>query len=150
VKKIISFFKSEIGLYLFFGILTTLVNIICFQVFGLIFGKSAYLLSNALSWVIAVAFAYVTNKIWVFKSKSWSIDVIKTEMPAFLSARVFSLILEEIGLWLMIDILKFEKFSFEFLSVLITGSLIAKLIMQFIVVLSNYIFSKFLIFRNKK
>lgn len=150
MKKIISFFKSEIGLYLFFGILTTLVNIICFQVFGLIFGKSAYLLSNALSWVIAVAFAYVTNKIWVFKSKSWSIDVIKTEMPAFLSARVFSLILEEIGLWLMIDILKFEKFSFEFLSVLITGSLIAKLIMQFIVVLSNYIFSKFLIFRNKK
>lgn len=150
MKKIISFFKSEIGLYLFFGILTTLVNIICFQVFGLIFGKSAYLLSNALSWVIAVAFAYVTNKIWVLKSKSWSIDVIKTEMPAFLSARVFSLILEEIGLWLMIDILKFEKFSFEFLSVLITGSLIAKLIMQFIVVLSNYIFSKFLIFRNKK
>ena len=150
MRKIISLLKGEIGLYLFFGILTTLVNIICFQVFGLIFGKNAYLLSNAVSWVIAVAFAYVTNKIWVFKSKSWSVDVIKTEMPAFLSARVFSLILEEIGLWLMIDIFKFEKFSFEFLSVLITGSLIAKLIMQVIVVLSNYIFSKFLIFKNKK
>lgn len=150
MRKIISLLKGEIGLYLFFGILTTLVNIICFQVFGLIFGKNAYLLSNAVSWVIAVAFAYVTNKIWVFKSKSWSVDVIKTEMPAFLSARVFSLILEEIGLWLMIDIFKFEKYSFEFLSVLITGSLIAKLIMQVIVVLSNYIFSKFLIFKNKK
>ncbi len=150
MRKIISLLKGEIGLYLFFGILTTLVNIICFQVFGLIFGKNAYLLSNAVSWVIAVAFAYVTNKIWVFKSKSWSVDVIKTEMPAFLSARVFSLILEEIGLWLMIDIFKFEKFSFEFLSVLITGSLIAKLIMQVIVVLSNYIFSKFLIFKDKK
>lgn len=150
MRKIISLLKGEIGLYLFFGILTTLVNIICFQVFGLIFGKNAYLLSNAVSWVIAVAFAYVTNKIWVFKSKSWSVDVIKTEMPAFLSARVFSLVLEEIGLWLMIDILNLGSVSFKLLSFTITGSLIAKLIMQVIVVISNYIFSKFLIFKDKK
>lgn len=150
MKKIISFLKSEIGLYLFFGILTTLVNIICYQIFGFVFGKDAYLLSNAISWVIAVAFAYITNKIWVFESKSWSVDVIKTEMPAFLSARVFSLVLEEIGLWLMIDILNLGSVSFKLLSFTITGSLIAKLIMQVIVVISNYIFSKFLIFKDKK
>ena len=141
--------NKELISYLFFGVLATAVNIICFQIFGWIFWEDAYLLNNILSWIITVAFAYVTNKLWVFESKSWSVNVIKTEILSFMLARVFSLVLEEAGLYLLIDILKFKTFDMKILSFVITGSLIAKVIMQIIVVLSNYLFSKFLIFKKK-
>ena len=142
--------KKEVINYLFFGILATFVNIICFQLFNLLFGHQAYLINNILSWVITVAFAFVTNKLFVFKSKSWSMDIFKVEIIGFLSARIFSLILEEAGLFLMIDVMNFEKLKIDIFSIIITGSLIAKVIMQLVVVLTNYIFSKFFIFKNNK
>lgn len=140
---------KELIRYMLFGILTTAISIVSFQLFGLIFGTERYLFNNILSWVFAVAFAYVTNKLWVFESMSWSFVVIKSEIPSFLIARFFSLILEETGLYLMIDALKFENISFKVFGYLATGILLSKLIMQVIVVLSNYLFSKFLIFKTK-
>ena len=142
--------NREIVNYLVFGVLTTIVSIITFSLFGIILGEEFYLLNNVLSWIISVTFAYVTNKIWVFESKSWHFTVIKTEIIKFLAARLFSLGLEEAGLYLLIDVAKFGEFGTEILNFEISGVFIAKIIMQIIVVLSNYFFSKFIIFNKKQ
>ena len=142
--------KKEIINYLIFGILATLVNIICYQLFGFLLGEQFYLITNILSWIITVAFAFITNKLWVFESKSWKFSVIKPEIISFLLARIFSLVLEEAGLFLLIDIIGLNSFEFVLLGFVITGALVAKIIMQVIVVISNYIFSKFFIFKKAK
>ena len=145
LKKI----NKELVSYLVFGLLTTLVSIVTFEVANLILGQELYLLSNIISWIFAVTFAFVTNKLWVFESKSWAVAVIKTEIIAFVAARLFSLLLEEAGLYLLIDILSLGTFSSVIFGFTLTGTLISKLIMQVIVVVANYIFSKFIIFKKK-
>lgn len=140
--------NREVISYLIFGVLTTLVSILTFQLFGFLLGEELYLVNNILSWIISVSFAFVTNKLWVFESKAWDIRVIKTEISGFMAARLFSLLVEEMGLFLLIDLLNVGKLNFEILGFLITGALISKVIMQVIVVLLNYFFSKFLIFKK--
>ena len=145
LKKI----SKELVSYLVFGVLTTLVSIVIFEVANLILGQALYLLSNIISWIFAVTFAFVTNKLWVFESKSWTASVIKAEIIAFVAARLFSLLLEEAGLYLLIDIFSLGTFSSAIFGFTLTGTLISKLIMQVIVVVANYIFSKFIIFKKK-
>lgn len=145
LKKI----NKELVSYLVFGVLTTLVSIVTFEVANLILGQGLYLVSNIISWIFAVTFAFVTNKLWVFESKSWAASVIKTEIIAFVAARLFSLLLEEAGLYLLIDVLSLGTFSSVIFGFTLTGTLISKLIMQVIVVVANYIFSKFIIFKKK-
>lgn len=145
LKKI----NKELVSYLVFGVLTTLVSIITFEAANLVLGQKLYLLSNIISWIFAVSFAYITNKLWVFESKSWAVSVIKPEIIAFVAARLFSLLLEEAGLYLLIDVLSLGAFSADIFGFTITGTLISKLIMQVIVVIANYIFSKFIIFKKK-
>lgn len=145
LKKI----SKELVSYLVFGVLTTLVSIVTFEVANLILGQALYLLSNIISWIFAVTFAFVTNKLWVFESKSWAASVIKAEIIAFVAARLFSLLLEEAGLYLLIDIFSLGTFSSAIFGFSLTGTLISKLIMQVIVVVANYIFSKFIIFKKK-
>lgn len=128
--------KKEVINYLIFGALTTVISITSFKLFNFLLGENLYLLNNIFSWVLAVAFAFITNKLLVFESKEWKIPLIFKEIFLFLSARVFSLLVEEIGLYLMIDI--FSVFSAD----------ISKLIMQIIIVILNFIFSKFLVFRK--
>lgn len=140
--------KREIISYLFFGVLATIVNVVFYYVFGLVIGEDAYLINNILSWFITVVFAFVTNKIWVFRSKSWAFSVVREEVIGFFSARLFSLLLEEVGLYLLIDLIKLNRLELNFYLFGITGTLLAKLIMQIIVVLTNYFFSKFLIFKR--
>lgn len=141
--------KREIISYLFFGVLATIVNVVFYYAFGLVIGENAYLINNILSWFITVVFAFITNKIWVFRSKSWAFSVVREEVIGFFSARLFSLLLEEVGLYLMIDLIKFNRIELNFHFFCITGTLLAKLIMQIIVVLTNYFFSKFVIFKRK-
>ena len=141
--------KREIISYLIFGVLATIVNVVFYYVFGLVMGENAYLINNIISWFITVAFAFVTNKIWVFQSKSWVFSVVREEVIGFFSARLFSLLLEEVGLYLLIDLIKLNKMKLDFIFFCITGTLLAKLIMQVVVVLTNYFFSKFLIFKKK-
>lgn len=141
--------KREIISYLIFGVLATIVNVVFYYVFGLVIGENAYLINNIISWFITVAFAFVTNKIWVFQSKSWVFSVVREEVIGFFSARLFSLLLEEVGLYLLIDLIKLNKMKLDFIFFCITGTLLAKLIMQVVVVLTNYFFSKFLIFKKK-
>lgn len=141
--------KREVISYLVFGVLATIVNVVFYYAFGLLLGEGAYLINNILSWFITVVFAFVTNKIWVFQSNSWVISVVREEAIGFFSARLFSLLLEEVGLYLLIDLIKLNKIELDFFFFNITGTLVAKLIMQVVVVLTNYFFSKFLIFKKK-
>ena len=141
--------KREVISYLVFGVLATIVDVVFYYAFGLLLGEGAYLINNILSWFITVVFAFVTNKIWVFQSNSWVISVVREEAIGFFSARLFSLLLEEVGLYLLIDLIKLNKIELDFFFFNITGTLVAKLIMQVVVVLTNYFFSKFLIFKKK-
>ena len=143
IEKIKSFYRAhkEGILYLIFGGLTTLISIASFWAFSLIFGDKNYLLSNFLSWVLAVIFAFCTNKTLVFGSHKTDRATLLREGAEFLGARVFSLGLEEFGLWLMLDICGMSFISY--------GDLFAKVIMSIIVILVNYFLSKFIIFKKK-
>lgn len=149
IKKLYLKYKELIN-YVFFGALATVVSIVSFKIFDVMLGADLYLVSNIISWIITVIFAYFTNKIWVFESKSWKANVLVREIISFFGARVFSLVVEEAGLWLLIDILSMGGICWTILGFNITGNLIAKVIMQVVVVILNYIFSKLIIFKKKK
>ena len=135
----------EIVRYVFFGVLTTLINLAVYFLSNRVLGEERYLVSNVIAWVLAVAFAYVTNKLWVFESKSWSRDVLIRELPGFFAARIFSLLVEEAGLFLMIDLMGFDRWTLLGIS----GDRIAKIVMQFVVIALNYVFSKLVVFSRK-
>jgi len=141
--------KTEAILYLFFGGLTTLVNLLIFVIFELILGKNLYLLSNLLAWSGAVAFAYVVNKLFVFQSKSTETSTLFREITEFLAARIFSFGFEELGLFLLVKLSPLGKFSFIIFKFTVTGQLISKVILAVAVVIMNYFFSKYIIFKKK-
>lgn len=145
-KKLI----REAVAYVIFGVLTTLVNLAVYWTANRLFGQELYLLNNVIAWVIAVAFAYITNKLWVFESKSWERALVVRELQQFIFARLFSLGVEELGLYLMIEVLSFERLNWTLSGYSFSGADLAKIIMQVVVVLLNYVFSKLLIFRKPK
>ena len=148
MKKLLIKYK-ELITYIIFGVLTTAVNFVTFWLMNLVLGEKLYLLNNVIAWIVSVIFAYVTNKLWVFESKSWKPKVIGKEIPEFVGARLFSLAVEEGGLFLFVNVMHFDRFSFKLLGFEITGTLIAKVILAVIVVILNYIFSKLVIFKKK-
>ena len=133
LNKLFNLYKKykEIINYLIFGGLTTLISIITYALFVKVFHID-YLISNVLSWIIAVLFAYITNKIFVFESKSKK--NIK-EITSFFFFRVVSLIMEMIILYVFVDTLHIDD-------------LVTKIIAQVIVIVSNYIFSKVFVFKK--
>ncbi len=148
IKKLFIKYK-ELITYVIFGVLTTLVNFFAFWLFTKIFGEEFYLVNNAIAWVVGVIFAYITNKLFVFESKSWNLKVITKEITGFLGARIFSFLVEEGGMFLFITVLGLGEKSLTLLSLTITGQFIVKILLAVIVVILNYIFSKFFIFRIK-
>lgn len=142
--------SGEVVRYIIFGLLTTAVNFIVYFTVTAVFGDHTYLAANVAAWVVAVAFAYVTNKLFVFDSKSWDKSVVVRELGAFVSARVFSLLVEEAGLYVMIGIWRFDRFVIDLAVMQIGGGTIVKLFMQFVVIVMNYVFSKLVIFRKKQ
>ena len=122
----------EILLYLVFGVLTTLINIISFYLLSDILNIN-WMISNVAAWIISVLFAYFTNKKYVFESKNK--NVIK-EFTSFVVCRVLSLGIDMAVMKLLIDVLSINK-------------LFSKIVSNVIVVIANYIFSKFLIFKGK-
>lgn len=141
MKKILN---RETVTYLIFGVLTTLVNYVCFWLGIKLFGEEYTLLINVFCFIIAASFAYVTNKLFVFESKSWAWEILRREIPAFFSARVFSFLLEEAGLWVSKDLLHVGRY--ELLG--INGIMIAKIALSVLVVILNYVFSKLFIFKK--
>lgn len=149
ISKLYNKYK-EVILYVVFGVLTTLVNFGAFWIFTKILGENLYLINNAIAWIIAVIFAYITNKLWVFDSKSFKFKVLIKEFTSFVVARLFSFGVEELGIWLFVDILSFGERSFNIFNLTISGQMIAKVFLAVIVVIMNYFFSKFIIFAKKK
>ena len=125
---------KEIINYLIFGGLTTLVSIGTYAIFTKIFNID-YLVSNVLSWVIAVLFAFITNKLFVFESKSKDKALVSKEITNFFFFRIVSLVLEMVIMYVFVDLLAIND-------------LITKIIAQIIVILANYIFSKVFVFKK--
>ena len=133
IRKIIEKYWDVLS-YLFFGVLTTVVNYLvylpCYNLLNL--SASA---SNAIAWVVAVAFAYLTNKPWVFKSHDWSRQTVIPELTKFVGCRVGSGVLETGIIFLTVDLLGWN------------GN-IWKLVTSVLVVVLNYIGSKLLVFKK--
>ncbi|MBQ8027380.1 MAG: GtrA family protein [Clostridia bacterium] len=152
IKKLVN---RETVTYLVFGVLTTVVNFGVFKAFDLVFTKvtefDLTLLTNFIAWVVSVVFAFVTNKLFVFESKSWKGSVLRKEIPSFVGARVFSLGVEELGLLIFVKWLGFGSFVWEIIpGFALGGKMLTKIGLAVIVVVMNYIFSKFIIFKNKE
>jgi len=126
--------QSELISYAIFGVATTVVSMVVYGVCNSVF-EMHYLISNIVSWVIAVAFAYITNKMFVFKTRGMGFAQLKREITLFVSARLASLGIEELGLFILIGLIGW-------------GEILAKLVMQVVVIVLNYIFSKLVIFKK--
>lgn len=149
IKSLLIKYK-ELITYGIFGVATTVVNFATFEIASRILGEKLYLLSNVIAWVVCVVFAYITNKLWVFESKSLKPDVVFKELLSFFAARGFSFIIEEGGLFLLVDVAGLSAYSLKVLSFSISGTFIAKAIVAVVVVIINYFFSKMFIFRKKE
>ena len=138
--------NRETVLYVIFGGLTTLVNYVVFWLGIHAFGEDAALWVNVVAFIAAAAFAYFTNKLYVFESRSWRWEVLRRELPSFFGARIVSFLLEEGGLALCTDV--FHVARYRFLGV--NGLMIAKVALSVVVVVLNYLFSKLYIFSRKE
>ena len=122
-------------LYLIFGVLSTIVNILTYA-FCTRNLNIEFLISNWIAWIVAVLFAYITNKFFVFESKKINIKFLIKELSSFVSCRLLSGIIEMILMYTMISLMSLNDF-------------IVKIITNVVVVILNFIFSKVIIFKNK-
>ncbi|MEG2322057.1 MAG: GtrA family protein [Bacilli bacterium] len=125
---------EEIINYLIVGFLTTLISMVTYYLFSKVIHIN-YLIANILSWIFAVLFAFVANKFLVFKSKNKDFKKVLKEAFDFFIARILSLIIDLFLMWLLVSIIKIDD-------------MIAKLIVQFVIIVLNYIFSKLFIFKK--
>ena len=122
--------------YMFFGLLTTVVNYLVYIPCYLYLGLPSSV-SNMISWTAAVIFAFLTNKPFVFKSKDWSREVVLPEISRFFVCRAGSGLLETVILLGLVDVLKLD-------------GVWTKLIVSGGIVIFNYVGSKLLVFRNRR
>lgn len=129
---------EEIINYLIVGILTTIVSLGTYFLFVNTFlsDKSdlSIQIANVLSWICAVTFAYFTNRIFVFKSKSQNKEKIK-EFMKFYSSRIASLIMDMVLMYILYSLMHIDD-------------TISKLIVQVFVTIANYILAKILVFKK--
>lgn len=156
-------------MYLLFGVITTVVAWVSYAIFTRIIPTFTILgitvdhttSANVLSWICGVVVAFVTNKIWVFDSKSWRPSLAVKEFGLFVSSRLITGVIEWIGLPLLISIgtnlaengaQGFFAKIFIAISMPMFGAdgMIAKITVSVIVVILNYVFSKLFIFKRKK
>lgn len=127
---------KDIIRYCFFGVCTTLVNIflynLCFYVLS-----TGNVWANIISWTASVVFAYVVNKVWVFSSRSFELDVIAKEMVSFFSCRIFTGFVDTVIMYIAVDKLHLTAWVF-------------KIISNGIVIILNYIASKCFVFNREK
>lgn len=136
--------NRETILYLVFGVLSTLVNFGVFELGRRKFGDDAALLVNVGAFIAAASFAYITNKLFVFESKSWSPKLLRREIVSFFGARITSFAIEEAGLWVSTEWIRAGQYNVLGFN----GITIAKVLLSVIVVVLNYIFSKLFIFKK--
>ena len=138
LKKLADWYREhrEGMRYLVFGLLTTLLNLLIFTICVRII-KIPVLISTIISWIIAVLFAYVTNKLYVFDSKVIQKKELAREIISFFYARIITLVIEIVFLWA--TVIKLEL-----------NEIIMKIIANIIVIVLNFVFSKIYIFKKEK
>ena len=125
----------EIVSYIFWGVMTTAVNYAAYFLLRNVF-LVPLVAGNAAAWAVSVLFAYFVNKLFVFRSKDWAWRVALRELWQMVASRIFSLGLETGILWLFVEKLLLNEF-------------IVKLAANVLVVIVNYVLSKFIIFNKK-
>ena len=149
-------------MYIIFGVMTTLVNWVVYTLLMKLFGSAAesqtvlftlfgrnittkvfyIFIANFVAWVAGVLFAFVTNKLWVFESKSWRFGLVMKELWLFVLARLITGVLEWFGVPLLWAIgMDQDLFGID--------GFLAKIVVSVVVVILNYVFSKLIIFRKK-
>lgn len=123
-------------LYLIFGGFTTLVNIITYALLTRVFLLDN-ITSNIYAWIISVFFAYLTNKLFVFRSNALDMKTIVKELISFISCRLLSGIMDISIMYVFVNLLHFND-------------IVIKIISNTIVVIVNYLFSKLIIFKKSK
>ena len=120
--------------YVVFGVLTTLINIASYYLAYNIFAINN-VTSTIIAWVIAVAFAFITNKLWVFDSKKFNARTLLHEIPAFFVCRLATGVLDVSIMYFAVDLLAWHSLTW-------------KLISNVLVIVMNYLASKFVIFNR--
>ena len=121
--------KKEMVSYVIFGAFTTLINIAVYFIFTDIFHIN-YIIANIVSWFVSVMFAYVTNRIWVFESDN---ENVAKEVFLFYGGRIFTVVVDTLLMILFIDVLSI-------------GNFVSKITVSIIVIILNYLFSKWVVF----
>lgn len=132
IKK---FMTKEVILYVVFGVFTTIVNVATFYVLTT-FCHIEENISNVIAIILAVIFAYITNRKLVFNSTASNAKQIFIEMFKFFSARFFTMLVEFFGFMLLFNVLHIPN-------------LISKLTITVLVIVLNFFLSKFFAFKNK-
>ena len=135
LKKIWETYKEMI-LYIFFGGCTTLVNMAAYALCYYPLGVSN-LASTLIAWALGVAFAFVTNKLWVFESKSMQRAVLLRELVSFVGCRAATGLLDVAIMYVCVDLLGWN-------------GLLMKALSNIVVIILNFIASKLVIFTKKK
>ncbi len=122
--------------YLFFGVCTTLVNIAVYELcFAALTVRNVP--STVIAWLVSVAFAFVTNKLWVFESRSLAPAVVAREAASFFACRAATGALDVIIMYIAVDVFG-------------GSGLVWKIISNVIVVILNYAASKIFIFKKRQ
>lgn len=126
--------KNEGAMYIVFGVLTTLINIAVYA--ALNFFGVQYVINNTISFLVSVTFAFITNKIYVFGSKSWEKRFLFQQISKFMASRL-GMFVVEIGLMLLL------------VELFLVNDFVSKCIVNVVVIIGNYILSKLVVFKNK-
>lgn len=137
IDKLVGMMKKykELITYGIFGVLTTVINIVVYTVSYNRLGISN-VTSNVIAWILSVLFAYVTNKIWVFESKSTEWKVLFREMTSFFGCRLATGVLDLGIMYVTVDVMALN-------------STLMKCVSNVFVIIANYVFSKLIIFKKK-
>lgn len=119
--------------YVIFGGLTTVVNLVIYYPLKLVIN---YLIANVVAWIGSVIFAFIVNKAFVFEDPRWDAKTLAFQITTFGSARLLSLAMEEAILVVFVTLMSLSEN-------------IIKLVAQVVVILVNFIASKFIIFKKK-
>lgn len=135
IIKIYKKYKEAVD-YLFWGGVAFVLSMVLFYLFANVM-EIYEQIANILSWIICVIFTYLTNRTFVFQSKVKGLKNVFHEFKDFVTARLLTLVMENVILFVMIDMMTINN-------------MISKLVGQFVVIVSNYILSKLWIFKSKK
>lgn len=126
----------DVIMYLFFGVLTTVINVISYWILAYPL-KLGIMISTVIAWFVAVLFAYITNRKWVFHSSSEGFGKIIKEVISFFTCRIVTGCVDWVCMWVFVDLIQLNDVIIKFMA-------------NIIVIVLNYITSKLVIFRQTR